>query len=80
MIYGTGLIPRLPHERILRETCALYGICLDDLRGPVRVVHFVSARRHAARRLLAELGASNTRIGRLLHRDRTSVRHLLRGG
>ncbi len=61
--------------RILRLTAETWGLDLSDLSGPKRHRHVVEARHVAMYLLRAYTGLSLPEIGKMLHRDHTTVLH-----
>lgn len=67
---------RMASEADLEEIAAAAGASLAQMRGPSRRRALVELRRIAARYLRAR-GCSLPEIGEALHRDHTSIQHLL---
>ncbi len=61
----------------VHEVLQEHHVTLDQVRSPSRIAHICRARDHAMV-FLRRLGWSNTRIGRFLNRDRTTVVYALR--
>jgi len=67
------------HEEALRLVCALWGVVVDDLKGPCRAIEFAAPRQAfmlLCRRHCKHL--SLPQVGRILNRDHTTVLHGLR--
>lgn len=69
--------PRSRIAGILKLACAMFGISKAVLIGDSRDALAVKARTYAAYRLFHELGLSKSHVGVLLHRDHSSIWHIL---
>ena len=61
---------------ILNAACDACNVGIRDLLGPSRFPHMVDARMYVAMALRSK-GYPYAEIGRVLHRDRTTVRNLI---
>jgi hypothetical protein len=65
------VIPRSPHQEILRAVARDFGVAVRDILGPSRITALVTPR-HVAMYLMREiLGFTFPQIGRACHRDHT---------
>lgn len=78
MLDESGL-PMLTGGHILGDVAQEYGVDVAALTNGRRFAELVEAREEAARRLYNEAHLSVTDIGRILHRDHSTVLHYLRG-
>lgn len=81
--FETGLIePRVPwplrRSAILREAARQWGVGVDDLTGPAHIRQLVIPRAAAVMALRTEPPMSYSEIGRMLHRDHSSIMNLER--
>ncbi len=65
-------------HRIMVEEAEKAGVTLEELRGKRKHKHLWQARRSAIKRVAEETGLSTVRMGRLFHRDHTSILNALR--
>lgn len=63
---------------ICNDVCARFGITKAELTGRRHLPLHVDARRVAALRMAEELGMSLPQIGRILHKDHTTILHAIR--
>jgi len=61
---------------LLHSVCEACAVGIRDLLGPSRFPHMVDARMYVAMALRSK-GYPYAEIGRVLHRDRTTVRNLI---
>lgn len=71
------MTPREHYEQVIAKIADAWRVGVDDIRGNARHWPIIDARM-ACYDALAKEGVSITRIGRLLHRDPSSVSHGLR--
>ena len=64
-------------EIVLADICSAHNVTLRFVRSYRRNKHLVTARK-ACVKALRDLGLSMPAIGKLLHRDHTTVLHHLR--
>ncbi|MDB5550831.1 MAG: hypothetical protein JWL86_815 [Rhizobium sp.] len=67
----------IPHREVINNVLRERLVGKRDFYSASRFPHLVEARKIAAERL-AEQGASPYLIGRVLHRDRSTILHYLR--
>ncbi len=67
-----------PEEAIIAEVCAQYSVCREELVGHCRCRPLVVARHEAMRRCYEETDLTLVDVGRLFHRDHTTVMHAIR--
>jgi chromosomal replication initiation ATPase DnaA len=79
-MYRSDQIQPSPAQKILWEESKRARICLRTLRSPNRKRKYHIARYRAMRRLRDDLGLSYPQIGRLLHRDHTTIMEALAKG
>lgn len=60
-------------REIIKEEAARAGLKVDDILGPSRAPPIVAARSYAMWRARKEIGWSFPEIGRVFHRDHTTV-------
>lgn len=68
--------PSMSPVEIVQEVARRYGVEVDVLVGRGRSAWVSEARRTAAR-ALASIGMGERDIGRVLHRDRSTVHYLI---
>jgi chromosomal replication initiation ATPase DnaA len=64
---------------LLARLAAEYGVSIPDLRGRRQLGRIRRARREIARTLREVHGYSDTEIGELLHRHRSTANYLVQG-
>jgi chromosomal replication initiator protein len=64
-------------RQIIAQVAKDHGLTADELTGPSRKKVVVEARWTAMRTIRAETKLSTPQIGRLFHRDHTTVLHAL---
>ncbi len=67
-----------PEEAIIAEVCTQYGVCREELVGHCRCRPLVAARHEAMRRVYEETELTLIDVGRLFHRDHSSVIYAIR--
>ena len=70
-------VARTRWQQIAVEVAEKHSVPVADLRGYGKLRPLVGARAELAWRMQQELALSPFRIGQLLHRDRTTIIHLL---
>jgi chromosomal replication initiation ATPase DnaA len=63
--------------RVLKLVAKEYGYTVDDLRGPARHRSLTFARAIAAFLLCDQVGLSQPEVGRILHRDHSTINYEL---
>lgn len=67
-----------PWQLIVGEVATKHGVTARDILGNARLRMFMPARQEAIYRIISELGLSFTVVGRLFHRDHTTILHSYR--
>lgn len=67
-----------PAQRIMDEECVKAGLTVTSLRMDIRVAKYTDARRQIACRMRKELKLPYEVIGRMLHRDQSSIQNLVK--
>lgn len=66
-------------SRVVEIVAAVYGVPAGEVRAPTRrTVRVANARQMAMYLVCVSAGLGMTRTGRLMGRDRTTVRHAVR--
>lgn len=78
IIVGSKAVIDRPGLAIMREVCAKYGVTLKDVLSRRRTGKIALPRQEIMWRLRHETPASLPQIGRMLHRDHTSVLYGIR--
>ena len=71
-------VPRRPGAATIEAVCRERRINKHDLLGPRKWTHLVDARMDVACRLRDEHGLKKAAIGRILHRDHSTIRNLFK--
>ncbi len=75
-----GLTPVDRRTRWLRAICEHHGVTWEDVIGECRAQHLVTARWACAVFLRDDWGMSYTQVGKLMHRDHSTIIYSIRRG
>ena len=65
-------------RNLVRDICTLHGVTLNDIVGPFREARIVRARNEAIYQIRHTFTLSLPQIGRIFHRDHTTIMHSIR--